>query len=177
MTEPAKDSAMMKMVWSALLLPVAISAQTKAPAAKLPPLTEAQQVASAVLPLPNEFRADARVLGYKAGSTTLTELRAGTGAFTCLASDPSATRFHVACYHKSMEPFMARGRELRGQGVKDDQVDSVRFREVRSKKIVMPTQPAALYQLTGPAAGYDPANNSITSEVKPLFVVYIPGAT
>jgi hypothetical protein len=37
--------------------------------------------------------------------------------FTCLASDPAVARFHVACYHHSLEPFMACGRALREQGI------------------------------------------------------------
>ena len=44
---------------------------------------------------------------------------------------------------------MLRGRELRAQGVKDPQVDTVRFAEVKSGKLVMPKQPAAMYQLFG----------------------------
>jgi hypothetical protein len=76
-----------------------------------------------------------------------------------------------------MEPFMARGRQLRDQGVKGDKVDSARFAEVRSGKLAMPKQPAALYQLTGPVSSYDPASNVASKEAKPLFVIYIPGAT
>src|SRR5690349_24727504 len=103
-------------------------------------LTEARQVASAVLPLPAEFREQARVLGYRAGSAGLVVLREGKGPFTCLASDPAATRFHVACYHESLEPFMARGRALRAAGTTGARVDSVRFAEVRSGRLVMPHQ-------------------------------------
>jgi hypothetical protein len=169
----------MKTLCAALLLiPTLLAAQSASAAAGGGlTLTEAQQIASAVLPLPKEHRDDAQVLGYKPGSAKLTQLRAGKGAFTCLATDPTAPRFHVACYHKSMEPFMARGRQLRDKGVKGDQVDTVRFAEVKSGKIAMPKQPAALYQLTGPVSGYDPATNAITKDVHPLFVVYIPGAT
>jgi|ERR1051325_1963821 hypothetical protein len=159
-----------------LLVPALVSAQGSPAPATAAPLTEAQQIASAVLPLPKEFRDGAQVLGHKAGSTKLTQLRAGSGPFTCLASDPAAKNFHVACYHKSMEPFMARGRALREQGVKGDQVDTVRFAEVKSGKIAMPKQPAALYQLTGPANSYDPVTNT-AKDARPLFVVYIPGAT
>ena len=43
---------------------------------------------------------------------------------------------------------MARGRELRAQGMKDGQVDSVRFAEVKRGKLRMP-KAAALYSLTG----------------------------
>ena len=155
-----------------IALPGALSAQGS-PAA---PLTEAQQIAAAVLPLPAEFRADARVLGHRVGSKELVTLRDGRGAFICLANDPAATRFHVACYHRSLEPFMARGRALRASGVKDDFVDSTRFREIRRGALVMPKQPAALDSLTGPLGSYDAATNTAPG-ARPLSVIYISGAT
>jgi hypothetical protein len=144
-----------------------------APAPEIPPTSE--QVAAAVLPLPQEFRDSATVLGYKAAGRLVT-LREARGDFICLASDPRADRFHVACYHRSLEPFMARGRELRAGGTTGDQVDSVRFAEVKSGKLRMPAHPASLYSLTGPRGSYDPATNSVTGAGH-LFVVYIPGAT
>ncbi|HJU65027.1 MAG TPA: hypothetical protein VJ596_05085 [Gemmatimonadaceae bacterium] len=134
-----------------------------------------QQVAAAVQPLPQEFRDSATVLGYDGGGRLVT-LREGGGAFICLASDPKGERFHVACYHRTLEPFMARGRALRAQGTTGDQVDSVRFAEVKSGKLRMPAQPASLYSLTGPPGSYDPATNRVTG-ARSLFVVYIPGAT
>jgi hypothetical protein len=134
-----------------------------------------QQIAAAVLPLPQEFRASATVLGYGAGGR-LAPLRAGTGPFTCLASDPRSDRFHVACYHRSLEPFMARGRALRAQGVTGDAVDSTRFREVRAGTLRMPSQPAALYSLTG-GAGDAATASGAPAGARPLFVIYIPGAT
>ena len=152
------------------MLPVSLAAQSAAPA------PDAQQIAAAVLPLPAEFRESARVLGYHAAEHKLVELRAGNGPFTCLATDPANKDFHVACYHKSMEPFMARGRELRASGVKGDQVDSARFKEVRAGSIKMPTQPASLYTLTGPAGSFNPATGTTTG-ARALFVVYMPGAT
>lgn len=136
----------------------------------------AQQIAAAVLPLPLEFRAGATVLGYHAGSPALVPLRTGTGAFTCLASNPALSRFHVACYHNSLEPFMARGRALRAAGTKDDQVDSVRFREVRARRLKVPRQPAALYSITGPVGSYDSTTGK-TNGARSLYVVYIPFAT
>jgi hypothetical protein len=139
-------------------------------------LTEAQQIASAMLPLPAEFRDNATVLGYRADSPKLVTLRRGSGPFTCLASDPAAARFHIACYHHSLEPFMARGRALRGQGITGEKVDTVRFAEVKAGKLAMPKQPAALYSLTGPAGSFDPATNTIKG-ARPLFVIYIAGAT
>jgi hypothetical protein len=132
-----------------------------------------EQITAAVLPLPMELRADATVLGYGPNGK-LMSLRKGTGAMTCLASNPTLKDFHVACYHNSMEPFMARGRELRGQGVKEDQVDTVRFREVKEGKIKMPTMPASMYQIFG--GTFDPKTGTV-SGAGTLYVVYIPFAT
>lgn len=149
-----------------LALPCALAAQTP---------TADQQIALAVLPLPQEFRGDATVLGYGADGKLAT-LRQGTGAMICLADDPKEANFHVACYHKSMEPFMARGRALRATGVTGGQVDSVRFREVKSGKIAMP-KTAALWSLTGPATSVDVAAGTVTKEARALYVVYMPYAT
>lgn len=144
-----------------------------APAVVIPPATE--QIAAAVLPAPADLRAAATVLGYDAKGKFI-KLRDGMGALTCLASDPKVERFHVACYHKSMEPFMARGRALRLEGVKAEQVDSVRFREVKRGKLAMPKQPAVLYSLTGKPGSFDPVTGTATG-ARQLFVIYVPGAT
>ncbi len=131
------------------------------------------QIAAAVLPLPADLRGGATIMGYAPDGRFVT-LREGTGAMTCLASDPKMERFHVACYHKSLEPFMARGRELRAQGVVGDQVDTVRFREARSGKLKLPKEPALLYSQTG--GSFDAATGAATG-ARPLFVVYMPFAT
>jgi hypothetical protein len=159
---------------AAILAAPSVTAQTSTSTSA--PAPEAQQITAAVLPLPTEFRADARVLGYRANSPRLVTLREGKGPFTCLASDPSVSRFHVACYHQSLEPFMARGRELRAEGVKGDAVDSARFREARAGKLALPTQAAALYSLTGDKSSFDPATGT-APKARALFVVYMPGAT
>lgn len=134
------------------------------------------QVAAAVLPLPEEFRADATVLGYRVPGTLVT-LRERGGVMVCLADNPSEARFHVACYHRDLEPFMARGRALRASGVTAaDSVDEVRFAEVASGKIRMPDR-GALWQMTGAAGSFDWATNTPDSTVRSLYVIYIPGAT
>jgi hypothetical protein len=140
-------------------------------AADVPPET---QIAAAVLALPAEYREGAKVLGYRAGTKGFVTLREGTGPFTCLASDPAAKNFHVACYHQTLEPFMARGRELRASGTPDSRVDTVRFAEVKSGKLQMPKQPASLYQLFG--GTFDATTNTVKG-AQPLFVIYISGAT
>jgi hypothetical protein len=148
------------------LVAVPLTAQAPVP----PP---AQQIAAAVSVLPTEERAGASVLGYDAAGK-LVSLRKGSGAMTCLGHNPSEKAFHVACYHNSMEPFMARGRELRTSGVKDPEVDSVRFREVKEGKLAIPKNPSIMYQFFG--GSFDPATGEVTG-ARLLYVVYMPFAT
>lgn len=136
----------------------------------IPPKTE--QIAAAVLPLPEDMRAGARVLGYdQDGKFGL--LREGKG-MVCLAEYPKQDRFHVSCYHESLEPFMARGRELRAAGTTGGQVDTVRFAEAKSGKLKLPTGPAALYQLFG---GTLDAKAGTVAGAQRLYVVYVPYLT
>jgi len=151
------------------LLLLALPAFAQSP---LPPVAE--QVAAAVLPLPVELRAGATVMGYRE-SGRLVELRRGTNGMRCLALYPSRQDFHVACYQDGLEPFMARGRELRTQGVSGAQVDTVRFREIAAGTLKLPAY-GTLYTITAPRANFDPAANTV-KDAALLAVVYIPGAT
>ena len=172
----------------AMLLPGAVAAQAPAasqPAsgARTPAKSPAEivfpgverQVSGAVLPLPEAMRAGATVLGWR-GAGPMVILRQGTNGMICLADEPSDARFHTACYQQSMDPFMARGRTLRAQGVTGDQVDSVRFREVREGKLGMPKTPAALWSLTAEEGAWNPATGEVTKG-RSLYVIYIPFAT
>jgi hypothetical protein len=153
------------------VIPAIAGAQT--PALSIP--SAAEQIEQAVAPLPAAMRADASVFGYAPDGKFVT-LRDGSGSMTCLASNPRMDRWHVACYHKSLEPFMARGRELRTQGVQGPQVDSVRFREVKAGTLRMPTEPAMLYSLTGAKDAWDATTKS-APKASLLFVAYVPNAT
>jgi hypothetical protein len=155
-----------------LLVPTIIAAQENTAA---PALSAEQQITVAVLPLPADMREGATVLGYGADGK-LTTLRKGTGDMTCLAPNRTVPRFHVACYHNSLEPFMARGRALRASGVTGDAVDSARFREIRGGKLSMPRTPASLYSLTGEWTTLDTV--ALTANgARSLFVIYVPFAT
>lgn len=168
---------MRSLIGSALVLVVTIStAHAQAARAPKPVPPASQQIASAVLALPDSLRPGARVYGY-APDGSFTELRpAGPGGtMTCIASDPKDNRFHIACYHNSLEPFMARGRELRAHGVGENAVDSTREAEAKAGTLRMPAN-AALYQLIGPDSVYNAATNTVRG-ARSLFVVYTPFAT
>ena len=94
----------------------------------------------------------------------------------CIADDPSGKMFHVACYHRSLEPFMARGRELHVLKKSREAIDSIRARDVSAGRYSMPAKPAALYQYFAPR---DSVNTStgIIDGAQYLYVVYTPYAT
>ena len=152
-----------------------LEAQEPAGASRLAAVHSANyQIAAAVTPLPEEMRAGATVIGYTAVGKPVVTLREGRNDMICLLPDPTGPAFHAACYHKSMEPFMARGRALRASGVSGGQVDTIRFAEVKSGKLKMPTQPAMLYQIFG---GTFDSVSAKASGGNSLYVTYIPFAT
>lgn len=150
---------------------IGLAGQVPAQAAAVPP--PEQQIAAAVQAAPEERRAGAAVLGYDA-SGALTTLRPGTNDLVCLADDPADPAFSVACYHKDLEPFMARGRELVRQGIKGKEREEMRWKEIESGKIAMPREPRTLHVLTG--GGFDPATG-VVADAYLRWVIYTPFAT
>ena len=135
----------------------------------------ALQIKSALLAAPLEKRDSCTVYGYSA-DTQLVLLRKGTNEMICLADDPKSPDFSVSCYVKELEPFMQRGRELRQQGIKDQELFDQREKEVVAGTLQMPKQPAALYVYSAKDKDVDHA----TGEVKNgylRYVIYIPYAT
>jgi hypothetical protein len=131
------------------------------------------QIAAAVLAAPEDRRAGAAVLGYDADGALVT-LREGSNDLVCFADDPAVAKVSVACYHRDLEPYMARGRELRKQGVDDKQRGPARWKEVEAGTLKMPREPRTLYVLSGSA--FDPAAGAIADAYE-RWVVYIPFAT
>ena len=131
-----------------------------------------EQIASAILAAPKERRAAATVLGYDDKGAVVT-LRKGDNDLICLADDPAVKGISVACYHKDLEPFMARGRELAAQ-YKGKERHEQRWKEVDDGKIKIPREPRMLYVLTG--TSFDAAKGEM---VEPYlrWVVYSPYAT
>lgn len=94
----------------------------------------------------------------------------------CLADDPDAPDFSVACYCNTLEPFMKRGRELRKLGFDDQKLFDERGKEVKAGTLKMPKEPAALYVYSAKQRDFNPT----TGEVKNgylRYVIYIPFAT
>lgn len=135
----------------------------------------ADQVARAVLAAPESLRDDATVLGYGGEARDgdpLTVVREGTNGIVCLADDPASEDFHVACYHESMDPYMALGRRLRADGEDRDAVQQARRAAIEAGEIEPPS--AALWSLTAPS-DVDPAAGP-GEDARRLAVVYVPYA-
>lgn len=136
--------------------------------------TEAWDLAAAVLPLPDSMRSGAAVFAYRAGK--LVELRAGRNEMICLSDDPAGKGFQASCYHRSLEPFMARGRSLRAEGITGrERVDSARLAEVKSGKIVMPSA-AVLSSVFAESDSFDAQAGPAPAQ-RALDVIYLPYAT
>jgi len=131
------------------------------------------QIAGAVLAAPADLRDGAAVLGLDAQGNRV-KIREGRNELICLASDPTKTAFNVACYHKDLEPFMARGRELLAQHVTGAKRNEIRFKEIEDGKLPMPKEPRTLYVLTG--SSFDPASTKVQDPYL-RWVIYVPFAT
>ena len=134
-----------------------------------------EQIGGAVMALPEDQRAGAKVWGYDAEGA-LVVLREGTNTQICIADNPEQEGFSVACYHQDLEPFMARGRQLRAEGKNRLEIDEVREAEAKSGALQMPENPSTLHVLSGQQGKYDPTTNTVT-DASLRYVVYIPFAT
>jgi hypothetical protein len=156
----------MTTLLSALLLASAL-AQPSVPPADV-------QIAGAVQAAPADQRATATVIGFDAQGTPTT-LRQGTGTLVCLADDPKDTAFSVACYHKDLEPFMARGRALAAEGTKGrGPADDPRYKEIAAGTLAMPSVPTLLTIVQG--SSFDAAAGTVADSYT-RWVIYTPGAT
>ena len=147
-----------------LLIPHAAGGQTPTPADR--------QIAAAVQAAPEGMRAGATVMGYDARGGLAT-LRAGTNDLICMADDPAREGFEVSCHHASIEPYIARGRSLRAEGVTGAAINQRRWQEMEDGKLALPEKGASNYILTGT---YDAASGEIRDTFL-RWVIYTPYAT
>jgi hypothetical protein len=133
------------------------------------------QMKIALMAAPDEMKDGAMVYGYDSQGNFIV-LRKGTNDLICLADDPNSPGFNVSCYHKDLDPFMERGRELKREGKSAQEIFDIREEEAKSGKLKMPKDGATLFVLSADASDYDDK----TGEVKDpylRYVVYIPWAT
>ncbi len=135
----------------------------------------AVQIQTAVLAAPADKREAASVYGYnEKGQFVL--LRKGSNEMICLADDPKVPGLSVASYHRALEPFMKRGRDLKSEGKTPKEIMDLRDKEAKTGKLQMPKQPSTLYVYTADAENYNPVTGSVKNGYL-RYVIYIPYAT
>jgi hypothetical protein len=138
------------------------------------PLSPEAQIAAAVQAAPEDRRGGAAVLGYDTAGK-LVALRPGSNDLICVTDNPAVDGLSVACYHKDLDAFMARGRELTAQGIVDDKLrDQTRWKEIEAGTLKMPREPRMLYVLSGKT--FDAATGGIGNAYE-RWVLYVPFAT
>jgi hypothetical protein len=143
-------------------------AQTSIPSADI-------QIKLSMLAAPLEKQANATVMGY-APDGKLTVLRKGTNEMICLADDPKQKGFNVSCYHKDLDPFMQRGRELKAAGKNHDEVIKIRDDEAKAGKVPLVKTPSTLYVYSAKEEDCDLVAGTVKNGYL-RYVVYIPYAT
>lgn len=136
--------------------------------------TDEALIATALMSVPEESRAAAKVIGYNMAGDFVT-LKEGDNEFIVLADDPKKDGFSAACYHKDLEPFMARGRALKAEGKNFKEIFDIREEEMKSGKLAITTG-ATLHIYYGSETNYDPATSKVEG-AKMRYVVYMPFAT
>ena len=138
-------------------------------------LSKENQILAATQVAPKNERASATVLGYDTKGNLIT-LRKGKGNLVCLANNPKSKSFSVACYHKDLDPLMARGRALKKEGKNRKEIESIRAAESKAGTLKLPNHPSTLYVLYGQNAHFNKTSKKIENgHIR--YVVYIPWAT
>lgn len=166
---PQPHHARVRLPSLALLAAVAVTTPACAQTKVLPPDL---QIRLAVQAAPEALRDSAMVQGYNAKGQLVT-LREGTNGLICLAPDPGAEEFEVSCHSAGLEPFFARGRELRAQGITGEARTKARWDEITAGTLPLPSG-TTNHILTG--TGFDTATAEIHGSYL-RWVIYLPGAT
>jgi hypothetical protein len=136
--------------------------------------TDEALIATALMAAPEESRANCKVIGYNMKGEFVT-FKEGTNEFIVLVDNPKQNGFNAACYHKDLEPFMARGRALKAEGKNSKEVFDIREKEMKSGKLSIPTG-ATLHIYYGVKTKYNPETSEV-EDARLRYVVYMPWAT
>ncbi len=142
---------------------------------KKPEIAVDIQIKTAVLSLADADKDGAMVYGYD-GYGKMVVLREGTNNLVCLGDNPAKEGISTSCYFSQLEPFMARGRELKAQGKNTEELRKIRGEEVASGKLKMPSEPSMMYVYSGKDENYDKATGEL-KDGKLRYVIYTPYAT
>ncbi|WP_270087517.1 hypothetical protein [Sphingobacterium sp. SYP-B4668] len=164
---------MKKLIILLLLVTSAASQVIAQQKAKREVLPADIQIKIAMQAAPTEFREGAKVYGYDSEGKFVI-LREGTNDYICLAPDYKLPLLYAYAYPKSLEPFMARGRELIAQGKRRER-DAIREEEFKAGKLNIPQHPTMLYGYWGSLEKLNQETGEM-ADAKRRYVLYVPFA-
>jgi hypothetical protein len=136
--------------------------------------TDEALIKTALMAVPKKSRSRCKVIGYNLAGEFVT-LREGDNEFIVLADNPKQDGFSAACYHKDLEPFMARGRVLREEKKSKQEVFAIREAEMKSGQLkITPGLTMQIYY--GPKTVYDSETSKVVG-AQLRYVIYMPYAT
>jgi hypothetical protein len=152
------------------------SDRTKTSSENLVPIdSDEALVATALMAAPEGSRDSCKVIGFNMAGEFVT-FREGTNEFVVIVDDHTRSGFNAACYHKDLEQFMARGRELRAEGKTAVEIFDIREAEAKSGELDMGKPGSTLHIYYGPDTEYDPETSKVENAIY-RYVVYLPFAT
>lgn len=136
---------------------------------------KADQIKMALQAAPADARDGAHVYGFDDDGKFVT-LREGTNNFIVRADDPSKDGFEIVCYPKDVEPFMARGRELKAEGKGRGEIFAIREKEMMDGTLQKPGYGSTLQIYYGKDAKYNTETGAVEGGSF-RYVIYTPLAT
>lgn len=136
---------------------------------------KADQIKMALQAAPADARDGAHVYGFDDDGKFIT-LREGTNNFIVRADDPSKDGFEIVCYPKDVEPFMARGRELKAEGKGRGEIFAIREKEMMDGTLQKPGYGSTLQIYYGKDAKYNTETGAVEGGSF-RYVIYTPLAT
>ncbi|OZV68148.1 hypothetical protein [Winogradskyella aurantia] len=136
--------------------------------------TDEALIATALMAAPRASRSGCKVIGYNMAGEFVT-LREGDNELIVLVDNPKQEGFNAACYHKDLEPFMARGRALKAEGKRTQEIFDIREAEMKAGLLKI-NPGSTLHVYYGPNSMYDPETSKVEG-AQIRYVVYLPWAT
>ena len=156
--------------------PVAAQLDTRAHGANSADAGLAAYVRFAVLPLPEQMRADATVMRIDStGHVVL--VRQGANGMVCMRFVPGEGAWDARCYEETMFQAVLRMRELFRSGVAPGSIGPRIDAEMKAGTLKVPTHPAAGYRVLGGRDAYDPATGIATPQLDVWQSIHVPFAT
>jgi len=137
--------------------------------------TDEALIATALMAAPKESRSGCKVIGYNMAGEFVT-LREGDNEFIVLVDNPNQDGFNAACYHKDLEPFMARGRALRAEGKTGQEIFAIREAEMKSGQIKI-TPGSTLHIYYGAKTMYDPETSKVEGHIRIYWFARSPNSS